>query len=43
MYNGHLCIDIDDSAGDDGNHGGDENNDKLISEKLVSDTLPIYF
>lgn len=35
-YNGHLCIDIGDGVGGDGSHGGDENRDKFILERLVS-------
>lgn len=35
-YNGHLCIDMGDGVGGDGSHGGDENRDKFILERLVS-------
>ena len=36
IYNGHFCIDTGDGVGGNGSHGGDENRDKFILERLVS-------
>lgn len=36
VYNGHFCTDTGDGVGGNGSHGGDENRDKFILERLVS-------
>lgn len=36
VYNGHFCTDTGDGVGGNGSHGGDENRDKFILERLLS-------
>ena len=36
VYNGHFCTDTGDGVGGNGSHGGDENRDKFVLERLVS-------